>query len=65
MRGSSKWHSRPFMPIGRRAEAMLPYICRIAPKRNGVEIDWFDNCADCSHEIYYKRLLSDTPYHIL
>ena len=55
MRGSSKINHRPYLPLNRYKEIFCPYICRIAPNTESVEIEWFDNGSDGIHIFFYGK----------
>lgn len=53
MRGSNRIYHRPYRPLNRFNETFQPYICRLAPKEQGVEIEWLDNGCEGAHKIFY------------
>ncbi|WP_135555900.1 sialidase family protein [Paenibacillus cymbidii] len=57
MRGSTGWHYRPYRPANKLDEGQIPFICRIAPKAEGVEFEWFDNGAPDSAHVLEWRLI--------
>lgn len=55
MRGSSKIYHKPYLPLNRYKETLSPYICRIAPGEESVEIEWLDNGSDGQHTLFYCK----------
>lgn len=59
MRGINSHSYKPYFPMTeeRAAGARLPYICRLAPSRNSVEVEFFDHGSDAvNHTLYlFKR----------
>lgn len=45
MRGNTKWYHRPYQPMNSLSVAKNPYICRLAPFSDGVEVQILDNGA--------------------
>lgn len=57
MRGTTKWHHRPYQPLHRQKIAKNPYICRLAPSACGVEVQILDNGApDAAHILKLRRM---------
>lgn len=55
MRGSGSASFKPYRPINRYNEYFEPYICRLAPDKDGAEIEWLDNGCDGLHYICVGR----------
>lgn len=55
MRGNTKWYHRPYQPMNRLTVARNPYICRLAPFADGVEVQILDNGAPGSDHILKLR----------
>lgn len=55
MKCSNRIYHRPYLPLNRRAELKLPYICRLAPWDTGLEFEWFDKGCDGKHTVYYGK----------
>jgi len=39
---NSGWSYAPYIPFDRRDRPAVPYICRLAPYENRIELEWFD-----------------------
>lgn len=59
MRGSSRADYRPYRPLNRYKEVFEPYICRLAPYEESVEIEWLNNGCDGRHNLYYGERGAD------
>lgn len=65
MRGSTQWHHRPYQPMNRLTIAQNPYICRLAPFADGVEVQITDNGApDSAHILKIRPMDSSEPWNI-
>ena len=54
MRGKNTVHWRPYVPMNRKADADLPYICRLAPDKDRFTLEWFDKRdPDGAHTLYW------------
>jgi len=63
MKGKNSWHYTPYHRPTQKALALSPYICRLAPKREGFDFDWFDKGnPQASHTLYYKRRNVEEEY---
>ncbi len=58
MKGISGWGYTPYRPYDSIEEAMCPFVCRIAPGLNTVELEWFDKGASCGHVLRYRLMNS-------
>ena len=55
MKGNSKIYHRPYLPLNRFKETLCPYICRLAPGEESVEIEWLDNGSNGQHTVFYGK----------
>lgn len=56
MRGKNSWHYIPYTRPIQTETAVSPYICRLAPQKEGFAFDWFDRSApDGAHTLYYRK----------
>lgn len=55
MKGISGWGYRPYRPADRQAEAALPFICRLAPGEDAIEVEWLDLGSDGPHALLWRR----------
>lgn len=53
MRGSNKIQHKPYCPPIFRESLKKPYICRLAPGKDSIEFEWFDNFCDGTHTVWY------------
>ena len=53
MRGSNKIQHRPYCPPIFRESLKKPYICRLAPGKDYIEFEWFDNFCGGTHTVWY------------
>ncbi len=58
MKGITSWGYTPYRPYDHAEEATKPFICRMAPYEDRVEIEWFDKGSNCEHELRYRRMES-------
>ena len=42
MRGIDHWQFAPYRPYHQQEEACMPFICRLAPGHDSIELEWFD-----------------------
>ena len=57
MRGSTQWHHRPYQPMHMLEVAQKPYICRLAPFADGVEVQILDNGApESAHRLKLRPM---------
>ena len=63
MNGHSAWSYAPYLPFDRKNEALLPYICRLAPYENFVEIEWFDKGAENEGHTLCYSVRSSGEWH--
>lgn len=65
MRGSTKWYHHPYQPMNCLAVAQAPYICRLAPFVDGVEVQILDNGApDSAHILKIRPMDSSEVWQI-
>ena len=62
MKGISRWNHTPYRPFDRACDAEKPFICRLAPGENGVEVEWFDHGSSGAHELWYRQMKSYDPW---
>ena len=63
MKGSTKWYHRPYQPMHRRQLARDPYICRLAPFADGVEVQILDNGAPgAAHRLKLRTMGTLEPW---
>lgn len=56
MNGYSRWSYAPYFPFDKKSEALKPYICRLAPYEDKVEIEWFDiSQSAAQHKLCYAQ----------
>lgn len=55
MKGVTSWNYHPYRPFHRADEGQRPFVCRLAPELNGVELEWFDHGWDGPHEVAYRK----------
>lgn len=65
MKGYSGWGYRPYARITQQQIRALPYICRLAPQEESVQVQWLDNGHDGPHKIMLRRRNSDAPWRII
>ena len=53
MRGSNQIHHRPYCPPVFRESLKKPYICRLAPGKDFIELEWFDQFCQGEHTLWY------------
>ncbi|HOJ09406.1 MAG TPA: hypothetical protein PK733_02290 [Clostridiales bacterium] len=58
MKGYNAWNYAPYIPAGERTGTSVPYICRLAPSYNKVEVEWFHNNYEGVHRIFYSKVNS-------
>ena len=62
MKGASQWNHKPYRPFDQADEAEKPFVCRIAPYRNGFEAEWMDNGSTDDHILQYRKMESYEPW---
>lgn len=62
MKGYSKWSYRPYSRLTEIERRRLPFIVRLAPGADYVELEWLDNGWNGPHTVCYKPLLHDGPF---
>ncbi|GHU70432.1 hypothetical protein FACS1894184_15880 [Clostridia bacterium] len=65
MRGVSGWHYHPYRLYNHLEEANLPFICRLAPYEDRIELEWIDNGSEGPHTLLYRTADSDCPWQTL
>ncbi len=65
MRGYEGWSYRPYSPYDQMELRNLPYIGRVAPGADYIELEWLDNGASAEekYEIYWRKYKSDDSYN--
>lgn len=63
MRGQTSWHYHPYTRLDEIQQKTLPYICRLAPRKGGCELEWFDEGqSGAPHEVVCRlRGTSEPP----
>jgi len=59
MRGYNAWNYAPYIPVGELTGVSNPYICRLAPNENKIEVEWFHKNYQGKHSVFYSKLDSD------
>ncbi len=62
MKGQNKWGYQPYTPLHQYEKRMLPYICRLAPGKTFVELEWMDKGSQGKHYVYWKPWGSEEEY---
>jgi len=62
MKGVTGWNYHPYRPFHRADEGRKPFVCRLAPSPNGVELEWFDHGWKGAHEVIYRKKKSYSPW---
>lgn len=60
MKCYNKWSYRPYIPADKAAEAFAPFVCRLAPTKNSITVQWFDNGCNGAHVLHYAEWESET-----
>ncbi len=55
MKCYNKWSFRPYVPADRADEYYAPFICRIAPLKSSVTVQWIDNGCNGIHCLIYSE----------
>ena len=63
MIGITGWQYRPYRPANKIAETKLPFICRLAPEKDAIELEWFDKGSLDAHTLKWRRKDSDLPWN--
>lgn len=54
MKGCTGWSYAPYQPFDRRDAAPVPYICRLAPYEDRIELEWLDKGGSTApHSLFY------------
>lgn len=61
MRGTTSWDYRPYTRLSEIRKRELPYVCRLAPGKDFVEVQWLDNGGDGPHEVCARLRANDKP----
>lgn len=63
MKGITGWGYRPYRPAHRLNEAAAPFVVRIAPYADSIELEWLDNGApNAAHVVYWREKGAERPY---
>ena len=66
MKPNPYWQERPHVPLNRHADALEPYICRLAPAEHAIDLEVLDNGApESAHSIYIRPRGSDADWRIV
>jgi len=65
MLGYAGWSYRPYSPYDQYDKRSLPYICRLAPDADAIELEWMDAGDDGAHLLYYRRYRIDEPHTVI
>ena len=67
MRGYECWGYRPYSPYDQMELRNMPYICKVAPGKDYIELEWFDNGTNeqTEHQIYWREYKTDEDYKAL
>src|SRR5690554_5133322 len=65
MRGITGWQYRPYRPMHRLNETQLPFICRLAPESNAIELEWFDMGNEEVHILKWRLKDKDMPWNVM
>lgn len=55
MRGINHWHFRPYRPFHKEEDVLKPFICRLAPGADFIELEWFDNGSLDEHSLMWRE----------
>lgn len=64
MKGYSGIAYRPYTRLTEMEKRELPYICRLAPAKDSIELEWIDNGGQEgeTYRVFYRRRLTDFPF---
>lgn len=62
MKGQSNWNYHPYSRLNNMEKRILPYICRLAPGKMHIELEWFDQRSSCRHFVCYRLYKSGNPF---
>lgn len=63
MRPITSWNFTPYSPLNRPDRLCRPYICRLAPGRTSVNLDFIDwEASASSHTLLYREKGSSEPF---
>lgn len=66
MKGISGWQYRPYRPAHQLDKARIPFICRMAPEAETIELEWFDTGGcDAKHTLEWRFKGSSAPWQTL
>jgi len=55
MRADLFWGFKPYTRPDEMAKALLPYIVRLAPEKDALELEWFDRGSDGNHILKWRK----------
>ncbi len=58
---------RPYTRLTETEKKNAPYICRLAPGKNFIELEWIDNGGENgeTYRVFYRRRLTDFPFNFV
>ena len=63
MKGNTRWYHRPYQPLHTQKVAKNPYICRLAPFADGVEVQILDYGApNSNHQLKLRPMGTSEPW---
>ncbi|NLM79193.1 MAG: exo-alpha-sialidase [Ruminococcaceae bacterium] len=63
MRGIDHWQFAPYRPYHQQEEACMPFICRLAPGHDSIELEWFDRGdAPDGHQLCWREREGKWPW---
>ena len=54
MRGHSSWNYRPYSRLSQLEKRTRPFLCRLVPTRDAIELEWFDAGGTGLHWVQYR-----------
>ncbi len=65
MRGYSNWNYRPYSRLNQLEKRLQPYICRLAPGHDVINLEWLDNGSNSGHTLQIRirstQIWTDIP----
>ena len=55
MRGTDQWQFTPYRPVNQAEEICRPFICRLAPGKDFIELQWFDRGSPGEHVLLWRE----------
>lgn len=65
MKGINSWHFHPYRPFHKIYQAALPFICRLAPGVNTIELEWFDKGDLGAHTLKWREKGSNENWNVM